>query len=144
MLGQERKHQELPKQVFGYYGRVDRQKKLISLRKKKDGNFLSMGCKISMVSRSVFLGAVSRDIFMSTTIYGVILHRNINANTFVRYMNLNGIKEKGRIIIQKEKAILNSLRTYFGIFWGPERYFHNRFCLKLKVTRLAVFTFIKH
>lgn len=58
-----------------------------------------MGCKISMVSRSVFLGAVSRDIFMSTTIYGVILHRNINANTFVRYMNLNGIKEKGRIMI---------------------------------------------
>ena len=54
-----------------------------------------MVCKISMVSRSVFLGAVSRDIFMSTTIYGVILHRNINANTFVRYMNLNGIKEKG-------------------------------------------------
>lgn len=68
------------------------------MRNKKDGNFFLMGCKISIVLRLVFLGGVLCDVFMSIIFYGVILYRNINVNIFVWYMNLNGMKEKGRII----------------------------------------------
>ena len=65
-------------------------------KKKENGNFFLMGCKISMdVSRSVFLWTVSRDIFMSTTFYGVILHRYINANIHSIY-EFERYKRKGQ------------------------------------------------